>query len=191
MDTVITQEQFAELLSLFHNREFYMFIERVETIVPADVDTVVYKIFEQTSDEDIIEFFKYVEKNSIFNPIGMDENGHSISDSRHESRNYDKEYFNPAEIIDGLVTICKFSTADKLLVGDYLMDEKLINAYIFIMCDFSSDPDDLVGIDEARRRAQWMVGRGDITWDDVPERLRPDFTGTFTKVGILGYVLGV
>ena len=169
-----------------------MFIERVEAIVPEDrdpLDAVVYDIFKESSDEDIIEFFKYVEENSVFSPVTIPTgigNETMTSYSKHRSRNYDKEFFNPAQIIDGLVTICKFSTADKLLVDEYVLDDETINMYIFMICDFSSDPDDLVGVDEARQRAQWLVGRGDITWNDVPERLRPDFVGTFTKVGILG-----
>lgn len=140
------------------------------------------------SDENIIDFFKYVEGTVIFTPstrIGP-EGEEIVDNSRMYSGNYDKAYFNPAEIIDGLVTICKFDTVDKLLVDDYILDDGTIGMYIFIIGDFSSDPDDLQGVYEARQRAQWLVGRGDITWNDVPERLRPDFTGTFESIGLLG-----
>jgi hypothetical protein len=184
------------LLTLFRERDFPTFIQELNNMVPEDgdpFDMFVMDIFKEVNEEHILEFFRYIEVNSTFIPrnvitLNLDSGICTgiVNDRRLNSNNYEEQWYNPAMVLDSIRNAELYDTADKLFVGEYALDEHTIDMYHFMCCDFSSDADDLEGIRQAKTMAQWLVRRGDLTWQELPKRLRPDFTGEFVSVGLLG-----
>lgn len=181
---MINPNEAEELLQLFENKEFAIFIGKVESHEHFRINNLLTDTIKNASEESILDYFKYVETNSIFTPSTVWRSGVIKNcNSRHRDMNYDKQYFNPGTVIWILIMTLRFDIADKLLVNEYAMDGDCLGMLQTVICDDIAIGDD-VGAEDEKKIAQWLVGRGDITLNDLPEWLRPDYTGTFTKTNI-------
>lgn len=167
------------ILCIFEERKF-------ELVVPKFVDGFVCGfsnyIFENASEESILEFFKYMEKNTLFQPIKF--YGHNEqSKSRLLHSNYNNKHCNPSHVIHNIIMAQRFDIADKLLVGDYKMDDEYLRMLIIIVCDDITLGND-VGVEYERKMANWMVKKNYVVWETLPNHLHPNYKGTFTKITI-------
>jgi len=168
----MNEETKAQFITLIQNREFDTLVEETEEIKPYATDIIIYlkELIKESSDDDLIAFFEYVETISTYSEPEYDPD-EEIDYGKHCEANYDNEDINQAQFIKMIIDLERFGLADILINKGYEFNSLDIKSFRFriTVCVEEEDEEYAEDAEKAKRLAMWLVTRGNLTWDKLPQ----------------------